>query len=137
VIDTIRGRVASICETFGFEPSQTPFSFDLQPNGAMNQAYRLESRSDTVIGGFNYSEERTDLVTVWVARKYAGDVQATYDRLLVDVSSLRAAVIRDGAVNGGDYIVPDSGSSYQIQRAPGQNYAVLRLTLPVNFEVSV
>lgn len=136
MIETIRNRVSSVCVSLSYGVSQVPFSFDLQPTGSIDRAFRIESQQSSVIGGFNYSEERTDNLTIWVARKYAGDAQGAYQLLLKDVNSLRAAVIRDGAQNGGDYIVPDGGG-YQVQRNAGQEYAVLRLTLPVNFEATV
>lgn len=136
MIDTIRDRVSSVCVGLSLVPSQTPFSFDLQPMGGIDRAFRVESEQVSVIGGFNYSEERTDVLRVWIARKYAGDPQTTYLNLLKDVNSVRAAVIRDGVQNGGDYIVPDGGG-YTVQRNPGQEYGVLRLLLPVNFEAQV
>lgn len=136
MIDTIRQRVSSVCVTLSLVPSQTPFSFELQPTGGLDRAFRIESEQQDVIGGFNYSEERTDLLRIWVARKYAGDPETAYQTLLKDVNSIRAAVIRDGVQSGGDYIVPNGGD-YTMQRTPGQEYAVLRLALPVNFEATV
>jgi len=136
VIETIRQRVSSVCVSLSYGVSQVPFSFDLQPTGSIDRAFRIESQQSSVIGGFNFTEERTDQLTIWVARKYAGDAQAAYQNLLKDVNSLRAAVVRDGAQNGGDYIVPDGGG-YAVQRNAGQEYAVLRLTLPINFEATL
>lgn len=132
----VRARVTSLCAGFSLDPCQTPFSFELQPAGVMTQAFRIEAEEAQTVGWFNYAEERTDLMRIWVARKFLGDPQAMYDRLLNDVSSLRAAVIRDGASDG-SYFVPDAGSGYVIQAEPKKEYGVLRVTLPLNYECSL
>ena len=136
--DVIRDRVASICGSspFQFVNAVTPFDFDLQPNGQIDQVFRITCESDEVIGGMNFSEERTDRVEIWVARKQAGTPDQMYRALLTDASSMRAAVIRDGCQNGGDYTVPD-GTTYAIDHQDGLEYAVLRLTVPVNYEAEV
>ena len=137
-IDAIRQRVASVCAgaPFDFLQAEDPFSFDLQPTGVIDGVFRLESEGGSVIGGFNYSEERTDPVRIWVARKQAADPETCYVQLQREATSLRAAVIRDGLTSGGDYGVPDGGGSI-ILREAGKEYAVLRLTIPVNYEATV
>ena len=137
-VDAIRARVRSVCasQPFGFTQAQTPFSFELQPSGAIDEVFRVETDGGSVIGGFNYLEERTDLLSIWVARKYAGDPDAAYQRLLTDASSIRAAVIRDAHAVSGEYGVPAEGAGLSVQR-PGGEFAVLRLTLPVNYETFV
>jgi len=137
--EEIRDRVSSVCasQPFGFTRAQTPFSFDLQPTGVIDEVFRLEQEAAGVIGGFSFTEERTDLVHLWVARKHAGDPERTYTQLLTDASSLRAAVIRDGCDVSGEYCVPDEGSAYSLQREPGREFAVLRVTVPVNYETTV
>jgi hypothetical protein len=138
-LDVIRDRVASLCAStpFNFLEAETPFSFDLQPSGSIDQVFRLETEGGGVIGGFNYTEERTDLIQVWLARKQGADPTLTYRTLLADASSMRAAVIRDGATGGGDYDVPDDGAGLSIQHDPGVTFAVLRLTVPVNYEAQL
>ena len=133
--DVVRNRIASICASapFNFLEAETPFDFTLQPTSQIDQVFRVTCESDIVVGGFNYSEERTDRVEIWVARKQAGTPKAAYDALVTDVSSLRAAIIRDGATGGGDYIVPD-GAGFSLQHDDGKEYAVLRVTIPVNYE---
>lgn len=133
--DVVRDRIASVCAgaPFEFVEAETPFDFKLQPTTQIDQVFRLTCVSDHVIGGFNYTEERTDHVEIWVARKQSAAPQATYDALLTDASSLRAAVIRDGATGGGDYLVPD-GAAFSLQHDAGKEYAVLRLTMPINYE---
>lgn len=138
-IDVIRGRVASVCAGAPFEllEAASPFDFDRDPTGRIDAAFRLTTQQGSVIGGFNYSEEHTDLIDIWVARKQAADPEAAYARLLADASSLRAAVIRDGLTAGGDYGVPDDGAGFSVNHDAGREFAVLRLTLPVNFEAQV
>ena len=90
-----------------------------------------------ITGGFNYSEERTDTMRIWVARKQQADPEGTYARLQVDARSLRAAIVRDGHQDGGDYSVPDAGDGVRIQREAGKEYAVLQFTIPVNYEAGL
>jgi hypothetical protein len=135
----IRDRIASVCaaQPFGFLQAETPFSFDLQPAGGIDQVFRIETEGGPVLGGFNFTEDRTDLMHIWLARRYEGDTNACYRRLHTDASSIRAAVIRDGAVDSGEYFVPDDGAAMVLQREPNRAYAVLKLTLPTNYEAYV
>lgn len=134
-IDVIRDRVMSICAgaPFNFLPAATPFDFDLQPTGQIDQVFRVTSEFGGVVGGFNFSEERTDVVEIWVARKQAAAPDTAYRDLLTDVSSLRAAVIRDGC-GPGDYGIPDDGAGFDVSHDDGREFAVLRLSIPVNFD---
>lgn len=136
-LDTLRDRVTSVCagDPFGFIPAGTPFNFDLQPSGTIDTAFRITADLGAPVGGFNYSEQRTDPMQIWVARKQGADPRETYRQLMTDASSLRAAVIRDSLA--GDYDVPDGGSSAVIQHEAGREYAVLRLTVPINYETTV
>lgn len=134
----IRDRVTSICcsDPFGFVLAVNPFDFSQQPTGQIDQVFRITSESDEVIGGFNYTEDRTDRVDIWVARKQQNAPSVAYDLLLQDADALRSAVIRDGATGGGDYAVPN-GAGFSITHEDGQEFAVLRLTLPVNYEAEI
>lgn len=135
-LEDIRDRVNSVCAAapFGFVESASVFNFDLQPTGTIDKCFRIEAQTGTVIGGFNYREDRTDLLRIWVARKHLGDGPAMYRQLLTDATSMRAAVIRDGLQNGGDYGVPDEGAALSVQHDPGREYGVLQLTIAVNYE---
>lgn len=135
--ETLRDRVSSVVATLGFTQAQTPFSFDLQPAGQIDRVFRVALASGSVLGGFNYSEERTDVAEIWVARTHNGQPSETYRTLVADVSSVRTAVIRDGLQASGDYLVPDDGFEWDLQREPGSAYAVLRLRLPLNYETTV
>lgn len=137
--DEIRDRIASVCAgvPFAFTRAQTPFSFDLQPSGAIDEVFRIETEAGSVIGGFNYSEERTDLMHIWLARKHNAEPEVAYDKLLIDATSLRAAIIRDGCQQSGDYSIPGDGAEASIAREPKSEFAVLRLTVPVNYETTV
>jgi len=137
--DVILDRIASVCAgtPFEFHQAVTPFSFDLQPSGQVDRVFRLEYGDGPILGGFNFAEERNDRVTIWVARKYNGDAPAAYKALVTDATSLRASIIRDGIVDSGEYFVPDDGNAQQIVRQPNAEFAVLRLQLPVNYEVTI
>ena len=133
----LRDRVSSVCVTLGYAPAHTPFSFDLQPTGDIHEVFRIEAEALGVIGGFNFTEERTDRLTIWIARKHAAAPSTAYQALITDTTSIRAAVIRDGAVTSGEYSVPDDGWAFDVQRADGQEFATARLALACNYETTV
>jgi hypothetical protein len=135
--DGLRDRVTSVCARLGYLQAQTPFSFELQPSGAVDEVFRIEGEALTVIGGFNYTEERTDLLTIWLARKHHSAPTEMYRRLTQDVSSIRAAVVRDGHQTSGEYSVPDDGWAWTIQRETGNGFAVLQVAMPCNYETTL
>lgn len=137
-LDAIWDRVTSVClsSPFDYVRAQTPFNFDLEPSGRVDAVARVESQAGTVIGGFNYTEERTDQITIWLARAHNSEPTVTYRRLLTDCGSMRAAVVRDGLASG-EYFVPDTGAGWAPEQETGVAYAVLRMTLPVNYEALV
>jgi hypothetical protein len=137
-LHAIRDRVTSVCvgTPFFYTHAQTPFSFDLEPSSGMAACCRIEASIGSVIGGFNYSEERTDALTIWLARAHQQRPTETYQDLLTDANSIRSAVIRDGAASG-EYFVPADGASGTPEQETGREYAVLRMTLPVNYEAVV
>jgi len=138
-IDVIRARIAAICQgaPFRLVPARTPFDFTQQPTGEIDGCFRLTVEGQPPVGAIGFYETRTDLVHIWVARKQAGDPEACYDRLLQDSSALRAAVIHDGVSASGDYHVPDEGPGFQINHEAGQEFAVLHVPLPVNYEAVI
>lgn len=137
--ELVRDRIRSVCGSapFSLTESITPFDFSLQPTGQIEGVFLVQVEHEFTLGGFNYSEERTDRMEIWVARKQAGAPQAAYRQLVADASGLRAAIVRDGAIASGDYCVPDDGAGMSVRHDDGQEYAVLRLTVPVNYEVQL
>ena len=132
--DGLRDRVTSVCVGLGFTTATTPFSFDLQPSGVIDEVFRIETEALGTIGGFNFTEDRTDLVHIWVARKYAGEPDVVYRRAQQDIGSIRSAVVRDGAVTSGEYAVPDDGWAATVAREAGKEFAILRVSIPCNYE---
>jgi hypothetical protein len=136
-IDTIVDRVHDVLAVRQFQIAPEPFSFDRVPNQVLDRSYRVETEASGVLSGFNYTEERTDLVIVWVARTHDQDAVQAASLLRQDAATLRSDIIRDGAEDGGDYAVPDSGRGETIRHDPGRHFAVLRLALPVNYDATV
>lgn len=132
----IVSRIASLCagEPYAFVQAQSPFDFDQMPSGKIDAAFRITVEQQESIGGTSFTEDRTDTVTVWLARKLNSAPTDAYQQLLADVETLQAGIIRDGATGGGDYHVPDGGEC-QIEHEDGREFAVARLALPVNYEV--
>lgn len=137
-LELIRDRVTSLVvgEPFVFALSPEPVSFDRVPALALDACCRIEAEIVSQVGGLTMSSDDTGRVTVWMARKTAAEADATYRRLLVDATSLVGAIVRDGATGGGDYDVPD-GRTATISQRPGDDYAVLRLSVPVRYEAAL
>jgi hypothetical protein len=138
-LDVVTDRVRSLLVTapFAYIEAQTPFSFDQQPVGAIDACFRIvDAGSNKVTVGFAYSETRVDRLDIWVARKFAGDPTAAKRTLTRDMHSITAAIARDGEQISGDYCL-DDGRAHVIRADPGAEYAVLQLTVPVNYEAQL
>jgi hypothetical protein len=139
--DQIVDRVRSICVSapFAFVEATTWLSFDQQPTTNVDGVFRIPPPSSQgALGGFDFTEERTDSMQIWVARKPHGDYAAVRRTLLRDMHSLTAAIVRDGAQVSGDYDVPDRGRGHAITpEAKGLEFISLRLTLPINYEAQL
>ena len=137
-IDAIVQRVEDVLEDEPFQliRAQSPFSFDQQPSQQADGVFRIETEGVSVDGGFNYREDRTDLLIIWVARKQASDPNAVASQLRQDAAAIRAAIIRDGCEDGGDYHVPNGGG-FSLPVQSGAEFAVLRLTIPVGYEAQL
>lgn len=138
-LQAIVARVNSVLasEPFVFEQAATPFGFELQPNGLIDKTFRVEGEAGPVTGGFRYSETRVDRVNVSVARALDDNPTAALDRLTTDATSIVAAVARDGAQNGGDYDLADQGRFMRTEHNRGAGFAVMRMTLPVDYEAQL
>jgi hypothetical protein len=134
--DVIRDRILSLLADLRLTLAQSPFDFDAMPTGTIDACARVEMASSGTIGGLNFTEDRTDLVTVWIARKQAADPEAAYQQLLADVDAVTSAVVHDGAETSGEYAVLD-GAALAVSHERGQEYAVARLDLPINYEVEL
>lgn len=138
-IMAIVARVTSLCagDPFGLTLSDTPFDFDTMPTGSIDGAFRMETETAHIVGGMNFYEERSEALHLWVARKALADPHATYRQLQTDATSLTAAIVRDGLTGGGDYHVPDDGRGCVFRQNRGQEYALMRLSLTLNFEATL
>lgn len=138
-LDVIVDRVRSLCHTapFLYTEARKFDSFDLQPVGAFDGVFRVESQSQQTRGFLNYIEESTDLLTVTVSKATNNDYDATRRLLLKAARSLTAAIVRDGAVTSGLYHVPDAGRAWNVTPTPTGVFCELRVTLPVNYEAQL
>jgi hypothetical protein len=139
-IDALVDRVRSLCcsHPFGFIEAVSSEDFLRQPTGRGDQVFRVKARGGAVRGQIGYFEERTDPIEIEWIRAINADYDATRRALLRDVTSLTAAIIRDGHVtSGGEYTVPDSGRTSEMIGQPGASFLAMRLTVPVNYELTV
>lgn len=138
--DVIVDRVRSVCagSPFGFVEAVSWNSFDLQPATNDDAVFRIPPPSGVdTFGQFDFVEDRVDLLEIWIARRTNSDYDAVRRALLMDVHSLTASVVRDGAVSSGDYDIPDGGRSHAIQEDRGLEFVTLRLSLPIRYEAQL
>jgi hypothetical protein len=138
-LDVIIDRVRSICVELPFEYVETLRfdSFELLPAGAIDGAFRVEGATQQVRGNFNYMEERTDLLTVTVARPINADFDSVRRELTRAAQSLTSAIVRDGVETTGLFTVADRGRAGKVIADPTNTFVELRLTLPVNYEAQL
>jgi hypothetical protein len=135
--DVIVNRIRSLCiaPPFNMAEAATWDSFDLQPSQNADAVFRVTPpSSQRVNGGFDYYEDRTDSLQVWVQIAHKADRIASRELALQYVHSLTSAIVRDGTSVSGDYSVPDEGRGHAILTYPDKDYCALRLTLPVNYD---
>lgn len=135
--DAIVNRIRSICSgpVFQLEEAVSWVDFDLQPESNIDGVYRIPPPSSQgSLGGFGYSEDRTESLQIWVARKHNGEYAAVRRALSNDVHSLTAAIIRDAHQVSGDYGVTDEGRGHAGAEVPDATYMTMRLTLPINYD---
>lgn len=136
-LDVITDRVRSLTAALGYTESQSPFSFEHVPTGTIDGAFRIVDRHQRVVGGFRYTEERTDQLEIWVARKLNSEPTTAKRTLTRDMHSITAAVVRDGHQVSGEYSLPDDGRTHDVRAEQGAEYALLRMVLSVNFETEL
>lgn len=138
--DLIVDRVRSVCAgaTFGLIEATGWDSFDLQPTTNIDGVFRVPPpNSQHTVGMYDYAEDRTESLQIWVARKHNSDYSAIRKVLLRDMHSLTAAVVRDAHQQSGDYSVSDGGRGHTILAETGKEYITLRLTLPIRYEAQL
>jgi hypothetical protein len=138
--DEIVDRIRSVCASppFAFVEAIDWDSFDLQPTTNIDGVFRVPpTSSQSVRGGFDFTEDRTDTLQVWVARKHGQDFETARRTLLRDVHSLTAAIVRDAHQVSGEFGVLDEGRGHAIRRDAGAEYLMLALTIPVNYEIQL
>lgn len=141
--DMIIDRVRSLCVSspFYFTEATGVFDFDLTPSPTLTDrpVFFIEPlQSRAAMGYSGYRQDRIDDLVVSVAYNIdAGDYNQTRNIIAKDVHSLTAAITRDGHVTSGDYGILDEGADSVVSADRGAQFMVLRLTLPVQYEVSL
>jgi hypothetical protein len=133
IVDVL-GRIDRVVTgaPFQYRAAREPFGFDLQPNQLLDRTYCLDASDSREVEAYiGYAQSEIVPVTIRLARKVHRDAVAAYRTLLTDVSSLQAALVRDGVA--GDYNaeidswrVPEPG--------PTDDFVIAELTALVDYE---
>jgi len=137
--DVLINRVRSlmVAAPFNYAEAVSSEDFMFQGSGSSDARFRVKISGGASIGGFAYSEDRTDVLTFELSRHIAADYVATHNMLVGDCNSVTAAIIRDGHQTSGLYAVPDTGRTWDVVAPAGASYLTLRLTVPLNYEAQV
>jgi hypothetical protein len=129
-IETLIARVGVVAEASPFVLTETddPFSFDQQPQTAMDGCYRVEAELERQEGYLGMACLETWAVTLWTAKRAGRSPGSVRDGLTVAVSSLTAALHRDALVScdydvvevSGDVQYPDGEAEYLVGRVRAQ-----------------
>lgn len=118
MIDDVLARLRAVVEgdPFLYTETHDPFDFDHDPAEALEHGYRLEPRLARQEGylGPNCNEQWE--IGVWLTRRTQGDATGARDAVLMDISSLCAALSQDGTASG-EYEVLDDLTSGEAQTA--------------------
>jgi hypothetical protein len=119
-------RIATVAEASPFNLVETddPFSFDQQPQSAIEGAYRIEAELKRQEGYLGMACLETWAITVWAARRAGRSPGTVRDALTVLVSSLTSALNRDALASGeygvaetdGSVAYPDREAEYLVGR---------------------
>lgn len=133
---TILNAVRSLCagSPFYLKEAPEPFDFDRVPTTKIDECFRAATETTGHIAGMDYSEERFDTLTIWVARRTTPDVQTAYAAMHTLVNSLSAALVRAATV--GDFVVLEDRAS-AVQAPQGAGYVVGQMTQSVSYMVEV
>lgn len=138
--DAIVDRVRSLLQAapFAYVEAQSPFDFTTQPAQAIEGAFRVVDRgSQRVTAGFAFSETRVNRLEIFVARRLGVDPKIARRQLSRDATSITAAVCREGEQIWGEFCVETDGRQHEIRTEQGAEFAVLQLTVPVNYEAQL
>jgi hypothetical protein len=136
VLTEIIDRFETVLEAspFTLKPTKEPFSHDRQPNGLLDNAYRIEdSGLVSSASATNEVAVRIDSLTVWIAKKLSFDGQAAMAALETQVIAIERAVKADGKANG--FHVEIAGRD--IRRKNDFATASIRLRVDYDFSESV
>jgi hypothetical protein len=134
MIDAILARLRAVAEADPFVLTEThdPFDFDQTPAQTLNRAYRLDAKLTGQEGYLGPNCLEGWEITEWLAQRTAGQPTATRDALLMDISSLSAALSQDGTASGTYEVI--SADDGEVQPSPDADYMVARLLVGIEFD---
>jgi hypothetical protein len=136
-ISSLITRVGVVAEASPFKLVETddPFSFDQQPQTAIDGAYRIEAELVRQEGYLGMHCLETWGVTLWTAKRAGRTPGTVRESLTVAISSLTAALHRD-ALAAADYDVVEVEGDVQYPDGEAE-YLVGRVSAQVEFDRSL
>ena len=132
-IGALWDRLIAVVIAQGFAKARTPFDFDRQPDGTLDQAFCLSSVRDSTQGYLGGDQAEQHTVTIYVARRIKRDDWGAVRQLKADLDAIEAVVCTDYA--NYDYVVVDDGVTNDVKEpSASEDYVVGRLRLKVDFD---
>lgn len=94
IFDRVSSLVAGA--PYSFERAKEPFSFDLQPDQALDRAYHATIEHQQSDGYLGLAQAELEILRIHLCRKVQRDPHAVYRQLVTDISSLVSSVLLDG-----------------------------------------
>ena len=129
-VSSLVTRVGAVAEASPFLLTETddPFSFDQQPQTAIDGAYRIEADLVRQEGYLGMACLEVWHVTLWTAKRAGRSPATVRETLTTTISSLTAALHRDALASceheivevDGDVQYPDGEAEYLVGRVSAQ-----------------
>lgn len=129
-------RVRAVCVAAGY--TEAPgLDFARVPAQAADKSFALRYAALPPVGGMNFTEEARGTVLVSLLRVVSAGHEVAQRAVLIDGRAVLNALVIDGAVTSGEYVVEDAGRSLTIETPRGANHVIGQLRVPVNFEADL
>ncbi len=128
----VSARLTSLTVRQGYGLAREPFSFDLQPDTALEDVCRVDGTLEGYQGYLGGDQAESWTARVWLARKAKTQPQVAVEALRLSIDSLTAAIAADETA--GDYTVGEAVKAEIQLPADDLGYVVASVSLPIELE---
>lgn len=131
---TVWDRLREIIAAAGYVASTSPFNFDMQPDGRLDNAYCLTAERSEKSGYIGTHAEETWTVTIWVASRARTDQFGCYRQLLADLPIIESSIVAEQLAGEPFAVSDEPGPTIDLPTPTGQDFLIGRLVLTLIVE---